>query len=705
MQQLVIKKGTVSVISVPAPAVEAGYVLVQTAFSLVSTGTESTIVKSSGESLVSKAKDPNLLRMGIDAVKRNGVKKTLEMIRGIQDSETAFGYSLSGTVVAVGAGVTEFAIGDKVACAGAGKANHAEFVAVPKNLVVKIPKGVSLEEAASTTLGSIAMQGVRQADPKLGEVVAVVGTGLLGLLAVQMLAANGCIVLVSDTDPSRLKLAKEFGAAYAVTPGELQKLVSNLTGTHGVDATLIYAATSSDAPLNQAMQITRKRGTVVVIGAVGMKLSRSPFYEKEINFKISCSYGPGRYDADYEEKGHDYPYGFVRWTENRNMQAYLNLIAAGKLRFQPMVEKIASLDEAPAVYQQLVDPEVKKKPLAVLIKYPDQAEPLKRLSIEAPKKAITKGPIKVGFIGAGGFVSQIHLPNFKQLGNDFTIHAICNRTSVQTKNLATQYGAQYISTDPQELLKDKEIDLIVIGTRHNSHAKLTVDALNAGKSVFVEKPLALTEAELEEVTAAAKKSKGHLFVGFNRRFSPHSVAIKKALTGRIQPLMAYYRMNAGFLPPSHWTQTDEGGGRILGEACHILDLFGYWTGSEPTGISVNAIQPKGSEVLASDNSVTTVTYADGSVCTLVYTAQGNAGLEKEYAELFFDRNSIVLHDYRETTGYGVRLAEKTLTNDKGHLEQMRQIAKAMRNEDNTWDLDQIITASHLSLAVDSQLKG
>lgn len=704
MQQLVIKKGQVSVATVPAPQVEAGCVLVQTAYSLVSTGTESSIVKSSGESLITKAKDPNLLRLGLDAVKRNGLKKTLELVRGMQESETAFGYSLSGTVVAVGEDVTEFQVGDLVACAGAGKANHAEFVSVPKNLVARLPKNVDLADAASTTLGAIALQGVRQAEPKLGDVTVVIGAGLLGLLAVQMLEANGCIVVVSDTDPSRLSLAKELGAAHAVKPDALAKTVDNLTGSHGADATLIYAATSSDAPLNQAMQVTRKRGTVVIVGAIGMLLNRSPFYEKEINLKISCSYGPGRYDPFYEEKGLDYPYGFVRWTENRNMQAYLNLIATGKLDFAKMVEKTVPIEEAPAVYQELVDPNSKQKPLAVLIQYADKPQKLAQLDIPSPKKAVTTGPIKVGFIGVGSFVTGMHLPNLKQLGTDFTIHALCDRASVQMKNIAAQYGASYITTDPKKILSDKEIDLVMVGTRHNNHAELTIAALEAGKSVFVEKPLALTETELNAVIAAAKKSKGQLFVGFNRRFSPHARAIREAVKNRVQPLMAYYRMNAGFLPMNHWTQTEEGGGRLLGEACHIYDLFTYWTGAEPVSLTVNAIQPAGEGVIASDNQVTTLTYADGSVCTLVYTAQGHAGVEKEYAELFFDRNSVVMHDHRETTGFGVKANLKTLTTDKGHLEQMRQIAKALQGKDNDWDLDQIITASRVSLIADAELR-
>lgn len=704
MQQLVIKKGIVSVSEVPAPLVEPGCVLVQTAYSLVSTGTESSIVKSSGESLVSKAKDPTLLKMGLDAVKRNGLRKTLELVRGMQENETPFGYSLAGTVVGVGHGVTEFAVGDLVACAGAGKANHAEFVSVPKNLTAKLPKGVDLADAASTTLGAIALQGVRQAEPKLGEIVAVVGAGLLGLLAVQMLTANGCTVIVSDNDQGRLKLAKQFGAKYTASPDQLPQVVASLTGTHGVDATLIYAATKSYAPLNQAMTITRKRGTVVIVGAIGMQLNRSPFYEKEINLKISCSYGPGRYDSFYEEQGFDYPYGFVRWTENRNMQAYLQLIADGRLKFSPMVEKVVSIEEAGEVYKQLVDPAVKEKPLAVLIKYDEHPKPLKKLALDQPKKAVTHGPIKVGFIGVGSFITGMHLPNLKILANDFTIYALCDRASVQMKNLGTQYGAAYTTSDPEEILKDKTIDLVVIGTRHDSHAELTVKALRANKSVFVEKPLALTEDQLEEVIAAAQKSKGHLFVGFNRRFSPHASAIHKAVKDRVQPLMAYYRMNAGFLPASHWTQTYEGGGRILGEACHIFDLFNYWTGAAPVSITVNALQPNGSEVIASDNSVTTLTYADGSVCTLIYTAQGNSSMEKEYAELFTDHGSVIMHDYRQTVGFGLRAKVKTSTTDKGHLEQMRQVAKAMQGEANGWDIDQIVTASRISLIVDQQLK-
>ena len=706
MKQLLIKKGSVFVGDIPAPIALPGTVLVRVEYSLVSTGTETSMIKSSGESLVTKAKNPTLFKMGMEAVKRNGPLKTLQMLRGMQDSFTAFGYSLSGVVTEVGTGVTEFKVGDRVACAGAGKANHAEYVSVPKNLVVAVPNNVSLEDAASTTLGSIALQGVRQADLRMGEIVVVIGGGLVGLLAVQMLKASGCIVLVSDTDPSRLKMARSFGADHTASPGELEKLVANLYGTHGVDATLITAATSSSAPLNQAMAITRKRGTVVIVGAIGMQLSRSPFYEKEINLKISCSYGPGRYDYGYEEQGIDYPYGFVRWTENRNMQAYLGLISQGKLSFQAMVAKVVEPEEAPAVYASLNDPENKNKPLAVLIRF--QAKERKSgdtvLHLSPEKKSTVKGRIAVGMIGVGGFASDMHVPNIAALKDDFELYALSGRDGARLKNLAKRFGASVCTTDYKELLKDPHVDLVCICTRHNTHASLTIEALNAGKSVFVEKPLALSEEELVAVQKALSTSKGQLFVGFNRRFSPHAVAIKKALNNRLNPLMAYYRMNAGFIPASHWVQTEEGGGRLLGEACHIFDLFTYWTGSTPVEITVNSITPVNDEVLPSDNMTTTIRYADGSVCTLIYTAQGSTELAKESAELFFDRKSIVMTDYFQTTGYGTRLNLKTTTVDKGHVEEFLQVAKALRGEENSWDIAQIITATQVSLMANNQVK-
>lgn len=700
MKQLLIKKGQVFVENIPAPSVQAGSLLVRVEYSLISTGTETTIIKSSGESLASKAKNPSLLKAGKEALKRHGVRKTLEMIRTMQDNFTAFGYSLAGTVVEVGKGVPDFKPGDRVTCAGAGKANHAEFVSVPKNLVCRIPETVSFEDAASTTVGSIALQGVRQAGPSVGENVAVIGAGLLGLITIQILKANGCTVLISDTDPKRLALAKELGADHTSSPGEFESLVANLFGSKGVDATIITAASASSGPLNQAMALTRKRGTVVVVGAVGLSMERSPFYEKEINLKISCSYGPGRYDPGYEEGGQDYPYGFVRWTENRNMQAYLQLLAEAKVDFSKLVSKIVDADDAPAVYAELNNPENKNKPLAVLIRFQgEEVKPEHSISLSYPptKKAPKTGRIKVGMIGVGGFATDMHLPNLQKLDDDFEIYAIANRGGTTAMNNARRYKASLCTTDYNELLQNDDIDLLMISTRHNSHAKLVVEGLKAGKAVFVEKPLALSEKELEEIRKTLQETKGQLFVGFNRRFSPHAVAIRQAVQARINPLMTYYRMNAGFLPPTHWTQTEEGGGRILGEACHIFDLFNYWTGSTPAEIIATPLKSKSAEVMASDNYTITLRYEDGSVCTLIYTAQGNGALSKEAAEIFFDRKSITMGDYQQTTGFGLSLNLKTKTVDKGHLEELRQIALAMRGESNTWDIDQIFSASAISL--------
>ncbi len=677
MKQVLSTASGTKVENVPAPYMSPNEILVQTHFSVISTGTE-TSGMSSGNKQVNKVKKlvkevtqkpvqvVNAAKMLINdgwAKTYNEIQKALGGGHGVPT-----GYSLSGTVIEVGANVTDISPGDRVACAGAGKANHAEYVSVPRNLVVKIPSTVSFEDAASVTLGSIAMQGVRQANPQLGDTVAVIGLGLLGQITVQLLKANGCRVIGIDLDNHRLKIAEAAGADHLINGAQESpvEIAKELTQNHGVDCTIIAAATASDAPLQQSMEMTRKKGTVVIVGAIGMNLQRSPFYQKEIDLKISCSYGPGRYDSDYEEKGIDYPYGYVRWTENRNMQAYLQLIAEQKLNFNKLVEKTYPIDQAANAYSDLVNAE--QKPLAVLLSYPDAtttppATTDLTTSIHVNQTHKKNDQISLAVIGAGSFFQGMHYPNLQKLKKDFYLHTVWNRNGNKAKEAAKTLGFEDASTNYDEILKNPAIDSIMICTRHNTHGEMVIKAIEAGKSVFVEKPLAVNHEELSTIKKALQKNNAPLLTGFNRRFAPQIQKIKSLIPNpqSLTPLLINYRVNAGYLPAEHWTQTEEGAGRIIGEACHMFDIFNFFTESTPKNIHTAKITPGNNKFFPHDNVVTTITYENGAVCNLIYTALGDKTLPKERIEIFANGKAFLVDDFKTGT-----------SQDKGHHEELRQ---------------------------------
>ena len=705
MRQVLIRKGQLLLANVPSPLVEPGSVLVEVAYSLISTGTELSSVQSSGQSLVKKAlEQPEKIRKLWDHLRSQGIQKTIAKVQGQLDLASPLGYSCSGIVIQVGEDITDIRPGDRVACAGAGIANHAEIVLVPRNLTVKVPDGCSLQDAASMTLGAIAMQGVRRADLRLGEVVAVIGLGLLGQITVQLLKAAGCKVIGVDLSERRVSLAKHLGADAAFCPTEINIIneIRHMTGDHGVDATIITAASTGNALVQQAMEITRKKGRVVIVGAVGLGLNRSPFYEKEIDFLISCSYGPGRYDDQYEKKGADYPFAYVRWTENRNMQEYLHLVTDGKVQLSRILEREYELSDVSKAYEELQSGT--EKPLGVLLRYPfeDKDAQVQKLGTRLVLHDRTENSrIRIAVIGAGSFARGMHLPNLQKLSDLYHIRAIVSSTGLNAKTAAEQFGADYASTNYQDVLDDPQVDAVLICTRHNLHAQQAMRAARAGKAILLEKPMALNQDELDQLTAVLQEPGVPFMVGFNRRYSPAAQRIREIVTERNNPLMIYYRMNAGYLPADHWTQTEEGGGRMIGEACHIFDLFQYVVGVPVVEVNSTAITPQTGHIMAGDNITVTLRYEDGSVATLLYTALGSPDLSKEYMEIYVDNKVLTLDDYHDLRVYGAPMKGWTASSpEKGHLQELKVFAACFRERrDLPTSLVSLLETTNASLAV------
>jgi predicted dehydrogenase/threonine dehydrogenase-like Zn-dependent dehydrogenase len=706
VKQVLVRGGGVAVEDVPAPALGRRELLVRVEASCVSVGTEMSGVQLSGMPLYRRAlKQPHHARKALELARDQGFVRVYKRVRGQLAAGLPTGYSAAGKVVAVGDEVLGFAPGDRVACAGAGIANHAEFVAVPVNLAVRVPDGVPLADASTVTLGAIALQGVRRAEPTLGETVVVLGLGVLGQLTVQLLLANGCRVIGADPDERRIEIALASGMTHAVRSGEsLPERAAALTDGIGADAVVITAATASDAVVSQAFQACRKKGRVVVVGDVGLGLKRHDMYEKELDLRMSTSYGPGRYDAQYEALGQDYPIGYVRWTENRNMEAYLDLLAVGRVSLAPLTRAAYPVEDAAAAYEALKGEG--EKPLLVLLEYPrEDREPARVVRLRAP--AATPGRIRVALVGAGGFAQGTHLPNLLKLRDRFEIRAVVSRTGTSAKAVAAQAEAAYAATDLDAVLSDPEIDLVLISTRHDLHAGQALAALEAGKHVFVEKPLALSEEELARIEAfyAGREDAPLVMTGFNRRFSPAITRARELLAGRTTPMVVDYRMNAGFIPLDHWVHGPEGGGRNIGEACHVYDVFDALTAAEVTGVNATAIGPGSPRLARNDNFAATVAYEDGSICTLTYTALGHRDHPKEQMEVFADGAVLSLDDYRSLTvagGRGGGWASRTV--DKGHVQELEALARALR-EGGEWPipLEEQLRAMRIAFAVEEQI--
>jgi predicted dehydrogenase/threonine dehydrogenase-like Zn-dependent dehydrogenase len=707
LKQVLIRSGHPVVEDIPAPQAEPGTVVVRVAFSCVSPGTELAAIRASAQPLWKGAlAEPAKIGRVLGIVREQGLSAAVEAVRSKLDRPITPGYSAAGTVVALGAGVSDLSLGERVACGGAGYAHHAELVRVPRNLVVPVPHGLELDAASTVTLGAIALQGVRRLQPTLGETLVVMGLGALGQLTVQLLKSSGCRVVGLDPDPERVTLARELGADNAFTPeADLEvERVMRLTGGHGADGVIVTAAASSDELISTAFRMCRRKGRVVLVGDVGLNLKRADIYEKELDFLVSTSYGPGRYDATYEEDGLDYPIGYVRWTENRNMGAYLEQLADGRIRVEPLVRERFDVADAAAAYEAIE----RKRSLSALLAYPaaPAAEPVRLPNPAAGP--VPRDAVKLALVGAGAFAKAAHLPLLRELADLFSVRAVASRSGPNAQDTARQVGASYATTDFQAVLDDAEIDAVLIATRHDLHASMAIAALAAGKHVLVEKPLALTREELERIRQffASARTSPVLLTGYNRRFSAAAAALKAATGGRTNPMLLDYRMNVGRLPPDHWVHGPEGGGRNLGEACHIYDLFTYLVGERVSSVAATALAPATDYYRRDDNFIATLRFADGSVASLAYTALGNAAFPKERLDLFAEGTVVTLDDYRQVRVFGRPApAYRSHTPEKGLREELRAFHAAVKGKTD-WPIPlwEQLQSAEIALEVQSRLQ-
>ncbi|QNU66796.1 Gfo/Idh/MocA family oxidoreductase [Ruminiclostridium herbifermentans] len=677
MKQAVLSKGNIVTRDVADPTLDSNGVLVKVEYSCISVGTEMSAVKNAKKSLIKRAlENPKQARMALDILLQRGVgvfRSTVKKVTG-EAFGNALGYSAAGTIIAVGENVSEFKVGQAVAIAGNKYASHAGYSYTPKNLTVAIPDGVSLEEASTVAIGSIALQGVRVLSPEIGENVVVMGLGLIGQLAVQMLVASGCRVIGIDINDKRMQIVKEKNNIDVINGKEdIVSKVMMYTGGKGADAVLFTAATKSSEPMSKCFQMLRRKGRFILLGTSGMEINRADIYAKELEFKIATSYGPGRYDSRYEEEGMDYPIDYVRWTENRNMQCYLDMIKEGRISIKHLFGEPYPVERANTAYQALNAPNA---PMLAILSYHESHSkndyPTDKIVMNySKKKKRNEGAISYAVIGAGSFVTSMHLPNLKQYPNKFYLKAVMSRTGISAASLAAQYNAEYATTNMQHILDDPDVQLVIISTRHNLHAQIAIQALRAGKHVFVEKPPALNEQELMELTKAIKDSGKRFFVGYNRRYSKYAEEIKRHVRNRSGSLFLEYNMNAGYIAPDHWVHGKEGGGRIVGEGCHIIDLFSYLIESKPISTSVNYLLPSRGYYKAEDNVSVTITYEDGSIAVLNYFANGSKNCPKEMLYAAFDGKKITLNNYESIVGENIRIKKiKTSSPSKGQKEEI-----------------------------------
>ncbi|MFW6106976.1 MAG: bi-domain-containing oxidoreductase, partial [bacterium] len=678
----------------------------------VSAGTERAMMELARKSLMGKAKArPDLIKQVLAKIKTEGLGQTLHKVFAKLDTPVALGYSCAGTVEAVGQSMSGIRPGDRVACGGAGYATHAEYNCVPRNLCARVPDGVSFEDASFATIGAIAMQGVRQSDVRLGERVVVIGLGLIGLLTVQVLKAGGCQVLGNDPNEGRCALAEELGAD-GIATGDVLEAAAAFTDGHGADAVIITAATPSNQPIETAAEISRVKGRVVVVGMVGMNVPREPFYNKELDLRLSMSYGPGRYDAGYEQDGHDYPFGYVRWTEQRNMQSFLKLVAAGKITPSKLITHRFPIDQALHAYALLNGrgPEGNPEPyLGILIEYP-QGEDVRRSqrTIEIRRLSPTDR-LGVGFIGAGNFAKAVLLPALKRFADVDPI-GICTATGMSGTETGRKHGFAYATTDYERILADDRINTVFVATRHDTHARLACAALAAGKHVFVEKPLCVKPEEIEryEEALAGSDQGGSpcLMVGFNRRFSPHAVALRQAFADRRTPMILTYRVNAGAVPRDSWVHDPEiGGGRIVGEVCHFVDFCEFVTGSVPVSVFAKCINSQDARITSGDSVVITIAYADGSLCTIQYIALGAFRLAKERIEIYADGATALLDNFVRTAFHGIKQRSLRGKQDKGFASEVTAFLHAAQTGAK-WPIsfESLVRTTRVTFAVNESLR-
>ena len=679
MKQLLqnIKDGKTIVEDVPIPTPREGQALVKVSASLVSAGTERMVVEFAEKSYLGKARSrPDLVKQTLDKAKREGIMPTVQAVFNRLDQPMGLGYSTAGTIVALGKNMQGFKVGQRVACAGGGYATHAEYNVVPRNLLTPLPKNVDFESASFTTLGAIALHGFRLAEPQLGENVAIIGLGLLGLLTIQLASAAGCNVLGIDIDPKRVKLASSLNVE-AVTRPQAESSAVAFTSNRGFDSVIICADTSSNDPVELAGVIARDRAKVVATGAVGLNFPRKVYYEKELSFINSRSYGPGRYDLNYEENGQDYPIGYVRWTEGRNFQAVVDFMASGKLKVAPLISHRFDIEEGVKAYE-VITGKRKEAFLGVLLTYPEQKTKEER-KVEFP--SIVRHPssiVKLGVLGAGLFANSTLLPILKN-NKDFELVGIASSGGLHAQHSGKKFGFQYATSSEDEIINDPKINTVAILTRHNTHADLIVKALKAGKHVFVEKPLAVDSKQLTAITKVLSTADHPLLtVGFNRRFAPLIRNLKSQISKRVEPLHAHYRVNAGFIPANHWTQDPAiGGGRIIGEACHFIDVLTFLVGEAPVSVMAHALPNNGK--YSEDNVSMAFTFADGSIGVVDYLANGDKSMPKERLEVFCGGMVAVLADYVSlTTVKDGKKKVESGAQDKGWRGEMAAFAESLK---------------------------
>ena len=697
MKQIIqsFKTGATLLEEVPAPQLAKGKLLIQTTRSLVSLGTERMLVEFGKSNLISKARQqPDKVKQVLDKIKTEGLMPTLEAVFNKLGEPLPLGYCNVGKVIAVGEGVSEFKIGDRVASNG----HHAEFVCIPKNLVVHIPDEVNDEEACFTVIGSIGLEGIRLLKPTLGETVVVIGMGLIGLLTAQLLIANGCKVIGVDIDDEKLDLSRKWGVIpFNPKSGDVVKFVQSITGNTGADGVLITASAKTDEIISQAARMSRKRGRIILVGVIGLNISRAEFYEKELSFQVSCSYGPGRYDEDYEQRGNDYPLPYVRWTEKRNFEAILHAIASGKLLVKEMITEVVDLNHYQNIYGEIGT----KKSIASILKYnsDENIEPANTIELKSVNFSGSKGVI--GIIGSGNFTKMTMLPALKNSGAGYKY--IASAGGVSGTALAKKYGFSHSTTDYKEILKDPDVDLVLITTRHDKHAAMVAESLAAGKNVFVEKPLALNKEQLEQIISVFNQSNNTITVGFNRRFSPHSIKIK-SLIGNA-PMNVIATMNAGNIPANVWVHDMQvGGGRIIGEACHFIDLITFFTGSKVKAVCMNAmgINPDDN----TDNASILLKYQNGSTGVINYFSNGSKAYSKERVEVYSQDRTAIIDNFRQTIGYGFKGFSKLKTGlDKGHKNQFAQlIERVKKGGEPLIPFDEIVNTTLASFAAIESLK-
>jgi predicted dehydrogenase/threonine dehydrogenase-like Zn-dependent dehydrogenase len=673
-----LRTGQLNVEDVPEPEMAGPGALIATQTSVISAGTEKMLIDFANKGLIAKAKArPNDVKQVLDKIKRSGIRATLKTVFARLDQPMKLGYSSAGIVLATSPEITDIKPGDRVACGGT---EHAEVVFAKKNLIVPMPENVDFESACFATLGSIAMQGVRVAELVIGQRIAVIGLGLLGLITVQLVKAAGCRAIGADINPERLKLAEQLGCDKACHPNQLPEVVGDMTQNRGADAVIITAATKSNEPTELAAQIARQKGIISVVGAVRMDIPRKPFYAKELQLRLSTSYGPGRYDVSYEDKGIDYPFGYVPWTEQRNMACVLDLISQGKLNIKPLITHRFPIEQGQQAYAMLSG-ETKEPYLGIVLTYPKpEHREIKPIIKSSEKVFITaKNKVGIGVIGAGNFASLTMLPAMKNI-TDIEFVGIADVNSSMAKHAQNKFGFQYSAGDYRKLLQDDNISTIFVTTRHDVHASLAIEALQAGKNVMVEKPLCLNQQQLMNIINVVEQHPHQrLTVGFNRRFAPMAVELKNRLKGK-NPLCMNYICNAGFTPKDSWTRDPQiGGGRIIGEACHFIDWMCWLTDSEPTKVYAQSISKETANVFKEDNVMISLHFADGSIGTVSYLACGDKSFAKEHIEVYSGGAIGVINDFTKGIFVAGGSTNKLAGNSKGHLQQWQAFISAIKD--------------------------